>query len=173
MRGRHWLVLDTVEKANDVRRTLSERQNFGPTLAFGPSELQKAGFSALTSNLPKNIKLQTLTNNYASINDGKLLFRLTHLYSVGEHPELSKPVTVDLASLFGSGYKITDVEDMSVTANQKKADMEKNKLVWKTDVDPVTPAGEWVPTKDLKVTIRPMEVRTFHITLDRGVEALV
>merc|ERR1712070_1188069 len=173
MRGRHWLVLDTVEKANDVRRTLSERQNFGHTLAFGPGELntKQTAFSALTSNLPKNIKLQTLTNNYASINDGKLLFRLTHMYSVGEHPELSKPVTVDLASLFGNGYKITDVEDMSLTANQKKMDMEKNKMVWKTDVDPVMPAGDWVPTKDLKVTIRPMEVRTFHIEFERSVEA--
>merc|ERR1711957_648557 len=36
MRGRHWLVLDGIENANSVRRSLSERQNFGATLASAP-----------------------------------------------------------------------------------------------------------------------------------------
>lgn len=170
MRGRHWLVLDTVANANKLRRSLSERQNFGPTLAFGPGgmRVQRESFSALASKLPSNVKLQTLTNNYASVNEGKLLFRLSHLYSVGEHSELSKPVTVDLTSLFGNGYRIIDAEEMSLTGNQNKATMVKNKLVWKTSE--VSSDGDvWSPPTDLQVTLRPMEVKTFHITFAQDV----
>jgi len=170
MRGRHWLVLDTVANANKLRRSLSERQNFGPTLAFGPGgmRVQRESFSALASKLPSNVKLQTLTNNYASVNEGKLLFRLSHLYSVGEHSELSKPVTVDLTSLFGNGYRIIDAEEMSLTGNQDKATMVKNKLVWKTSE--VSSDGDvWSPPTDLQVTLRPMEVKTFHITFAQDV----
>jgi len=166
MRGRHWLVLDTVENAHALRRTLSERQNFGPTLAFGPTKMSTTSptFSALQADLPPNVKLQTLTNNYASIHDGKLLFRLTHLYSIGEHSTLSKPATVDLASLFGSGYSIVQAEEMSASGNQNRAKMESDKYDWKTE-DEECPSGEWVPTSNLKVTLRPMEVKTFFITL--------
>jgi alpha-mannosidase len=174
MRGRHWLILDTVENANQLRRTLSERQNFGPTLAFGPSGLSatKPTFSALTADLPENVKLQTLTNNYASLHDGKLLFRLTHLYSVGEHPTLSQPVQVDLSTLFGSGYSVADAEEMSASAAQNKAEMEKQKYDWKTDGEEY-PAGKWVPTTDLKVTLRPMEVKTFLVTFVKEEKALI
>merc|ERR1711918_217742 len=90
-------------------------------------------FSALTKDLPQNVKLQTLTNNYASLHDGKLLFRLTHLYSVGEHPTLSQPAEVDLSTLFGEGYRIVDAEEMSASAAVNREQMEKSKYAWKTD----------------------------------------
>merc|ERR1712187_498063 len=162
-----------VENTNHLRRTLSERQNFGPTLAFGPASLSEAKptFSALSADLPENVKLQTLTNNYASLHDGKFLFRLTHLYSVGEHPTLSKPVQVDLANLFGSGYSIVDAEEMSVTAGQNKTAMESNKYDWKTDGEHY-PAGKWSPTKDLKTLLRPMEVKTFLVSFEKTGESV-
>jgi len=174
MRGRHWLILDTVENANQLRRTLSERQNFGPTLAFGPESLstKQPTFSALSADLPANIKLQTLTNNYASMHSGKLLFRLSHLYSIGEHPTLSQPVQVDLKTLFGSGYSITDAEEMSASAGLSKETVEKNKYQWKTEGEDY-PAGKWIQTKDLKTTLRPMEVKTFVVTFEKNSAALV
>merc|ERR1711934_13839 len=104
MRGRHWLIMDSVDRSHEARRELTERLNFAPTLAFAPSAsstLQRKKFSALAADLPKNVKFQTLTSNYASANDGRVLFRLSHSYSADEHPTLSQPVTVDLASLFG------------------------------------------------------------------------
>lgn len=165
MRGRHWLVLDSKDEVNAVRRTLSERQNFGPTLAFGPSELspKESTFSALSADLPQNVKLQTLTNNYASLHDGKLLFRLSHLYSIGEHPTLSQPAEVDLSALFGNGYSIVDAQEMGASAVVDREQMEKDKYEWLTDGEDC-PAGKWAPTDGLKVTLRPMEVKTFLIT---------
>merc|ERR1712061_511749 len=135
MRGRYWLVFDTLDSAHEVRRTLSEEQNFGPELAFSNSDLnaRQTTFSALMADLPPNVKLQTLTSNYASLNGGKLLFRLAHLYAVGEHSTLSQPVTLDLKTVFGAGYSITDAEEMSLTANQGREEMEQAKFTWTTE----------------------------------------
>merc|ERR1712178_144544 len=50
MRGRHWLVMDSVEGSREARRELTERLNFAPPLAFAPSAtptLQRKKFSAL------------------------------------------------------------------------------------------------------------------------------
>jgi len=56
-------------------------------------------FSALTSELPKNIHLMTLAARDPSPN-GSIIVRLNHLYEVDQDPQLSKPVIVNLASLF-------------------------------------------------------------------------
>ena len=138
MRGKSYLVFDTVDKANAQRRVLSEALNFPPTLAFSHRYAKKNGpspppptplfmlqlivlprqardkrsesskklavlisrsilkpklptASALVAALPPNVKLLTLTSNYKDISGGeKILLRLAHLYSVGEHPTLSQ-----------------------------------------------------------------------------------
>jgi alpha-mannosidase len=174
MRGRHWMILDTVARSHELRRQLSERQNFGPTMAFGPAETKAKTpvFSALANELPANVKLQTLTNNYQDIHDGQLLFRLSHLYSVGEHETLSKPATVDLSSLFGAGYKIEQAEEMSASAGRNRQQMEDAKYDWKTESEQY-PAGKWTPTENLKVTLRPMEVKTFLVKFSGTTQALV
>jgi hypothetical protein len=170
MRGRHWLILDSVDRSREARRELTERLNFAPTLAFAPSatsELKRRSFSALADNLPKNVKFQTLTSNYASANEGRVLFRLSHSYSVGEHPTLSQPVTVDLSSLFGGDLKIVKAEEMSLTANQNRATLESNRYQWKTEGAAVEEdVAPWTPlTADLQTTLRPMEVKTFFVEL--------
>lgn len=120
------------------------------------------------------MKLTTLTNNYATINDGALLLRLAHIYSVGDHPTLSKPVTVDLAKVFNSaGLKITSAEETQLTATMPVGDADKRKFEWST-YDPtggrVTEQLALHEAHDrripfnadaLTVTLRPMEVRTF------------
>merc|ERR1711871_706184 len=87
MRGKHWIVFDTVETTNAVRRQLIEKLNFPPTLAFAttPLSAMQPKYSLLNAPLPDNVKLMTLTNTYADFNDGAVLVRLAHLYSIGEH----------------------------------------------------------------------------------------
>jgi len=167
MRGRHWLIFDALDTAHEVRRSLSEAQNFGAQLAFSGGDLNagRTHFSALGKDLPPNVKLQTLTNNYASINDGKLLLRFAHLYAVGEHPTLSQTVTLDLTTIFGGGYRISDAEEMSLTANQGREEMEQAKFAWKTDTADAASTSPRTPmTKDLQITLRPMEVKTYLVS---------
>ena len=104
MRGSHLLIFDKTVAANGLRRQVEDRLNFKPTLAFGAAPKVAGGdlFNAsfLGAELPANIKIHTLTSNYAEINDGAILLRLAHMYSVGEHPTLSQPATVSLAEVF-------------------------------------------------------------------------
>jgi alpha-mannosidase len=170
MRGKHYLVFDTITNANAQRRKLSEALNFPPTLAFSHNVLKPEvpSASALAEALPANIKLLTLTNNYMDISEGKVLLRLAHLYSVGEHPTLSQPVIISLAELFKiAGHRITAAEEMSLTANQLATTMDTMHRAgghWTTD--PVMPRNRLnAEDKQLLVTIKPMEVRTFLITI--------
>jgi alpha-mannosidase len=105
MRGRHWLLFDTVPNAHTTRRQLVEALNFPATLAFavgdGPAQqAAKPSFSALARALPPNVKLVTLTSNYASFNGGAWLLRLSHMYSTQESTLLASPVTFSLADVF-------------------------------------------------------------------------
>merc|ERR1712167_454618 len=126
--------------------------------------------------MPSNVKLVTITSNYAAHNKGQLLLRLSHLYEVGEHPKLSLPVDVNLANIFSkAGLKITGASETTLTGNQPVANVKRHK--WNTrfanenvksafaenaaTCDATSCLTERVPFKYPIVTIRPMEVRTF------------
>jgi hypothetical protein len=180
MRGRHWIVFDTIAKAHESRRILSEDINFPASLAFTSKAMSVPSSSALAMAMPDGVKLVTLTNNYAKINDGALLLRISHMYQVNEHPTLAQPITFSLARVFGkAGLKISSASETSLTANQDIKTMDANKFNWPTKpgndlvaqqlagVKPFETRFPFDPTdKDLTVTIRPMEVRTFLARFD-------
>jgi hypothetical protein len=119
MRGSTYLIVDTVAGANAARRRLIEILNFPPTLAFAKSAPKTPSMSAIAAQLPANVKLQTVTNNYVAWNGGQLILRLAHMYAVGEHPTLSEPATFSLASVFAkAGLKLTAVSETTVTGNR-------------------------------------------------------
>jgi alpha-mannosidase len=182
VRGRHWLVFDTIENANYQRRQLIEQISFPATLAFTHSSttVGTPTYSALQSALPSNVRLMTITNNYADFHDGQVMVRFSHLYSIGEHPELSKPATFNMVDVFGKGrMKIKSAVAVSVTGNQLIEDMDSKKFEWKTqDLEggkvtaeieangkPFEKRFPFDPSDPkLTVTLRPMEVRTFFVT---------
>ena len=89
MRGSAYVVFDRVEQAHATRRQLVETLNFPPTLAFTKaSAVPKPKFSAIADALPPNVKLMTISSNYADWNQGQAILRLSHLYQVDEHPVL-------------------------------------------------------------------------------------
>eukprot|EP00937_MAST-01D_sp_MAST-1D-sp2_P005737 g5737.t1 len=178
MRGRHWLVLDTVEGANEARRQLIEDLNYPPTLAFAAGQKVAKKFSAVAAEMPANVKLLTITNNYAAANDGAFLLRLAHLYSVGEHPTLSQPATVSLAKVFANaGLKIVSATETMLTGDRPVTPA----FAWKTKPDNervaaqlaegaakraasncTAPAAAFDPSDpSLTVTLKPMELKTF------------
>jgi len=103
MRGTVFLVVDKIPAAHKTRRQLIEQLNFPPTLAFAPTVAATptpAKQSFIGAALAPNIKLLTVSSNYARWNSGKSILRLAHLYQTGEHPTLSAPVTLHLAQIF-------------------------------------------------------------------------
>jgi len=180
MRGRHWLIFDNVDSANSQRRKLDDMLNFPATLAFAPPSVAKEAKTTrrdfLEQELPPNVKLMTLTDNYKNARGSKptkTLLRLSHLYSVGEHPKLSLPASVSLAKVFSkTGLKIKSVEETSLTGNQPLKQMDDAKLIWKThepwNYSHPKPYDERIYMKEegFVVTLRPMELRTFWVEFE-------
>lgn len=180
VRGRHWLIFDSVQEVHRQRRLLSEQLNFPALLAFSQEEAPASLpiNSMLSSALPPNVKLVTLTSNYASHNDGKLLLRLAHLYQVGEHATLAQPVVLDLKRIFGrAGLKITSAVETTLTGNRGMDEWEKAKHMWKghatnaqastrLDITSKLAFTKRVPFVFPQLTLRPMEVRTFLATFE-------
>jgi len=184
VRGRHWLILDTIETAHQERRQLAEQISFPATLAFteASSKIKTPTWNALETALPPNVRLMTISNNYADINQGQVLVRFAHLYSVGEHPTLSKPATLSMTDIFAKGrLKIKSAKAMSLTGNQGIEEMDAKKFNWK--VEDLTggkveaqinengkPFEKRYPFNPhdpkLQVTLRPMEVLTFFVTFE-------
>jgi len=174
VRGTHYLVLDTIDNARELRRALSESINFPPTLAFGDRGVPPKTASLISKALPANVKLVTLTSNYESFHGGAWLLRLSHLYEAGESA-LAVPVAVDLSEIFAeAGLTITTAVETSLTAN---GPLPPPPEAWKSA--PATDAQaavledraaaaftEKVPFAYPVVTIRPMEVRTFLATFN-------
>lgn len=179
MRGRHWIIFDEIDAVHATRRTLSEQLNFPPLLGFtgvAPPPTPPAS-ALLGAELPPNVKLVTLTNNYIELHNGQLLLRLSHLYAAGEHPTLSTPVDIDLSAIFSKqGLTIKNAVETTVTAS-KPLPTGGASHVWKTHTTSEAMAREAsaiaegafetrVPLAFPKVTLRPMEVRTFLATFE-------
>lgn len=175
IRGTMGLVFDRIEDAHATRRQVVERLNFAPTLAFTKGTVETPSMSLVSKALPMNVKLMTLTSNYADINDGKLLLRLAHKYQVGEHPLLSQPATFSLAEVFGAvGFRITAATETTLTANQPKESWEAKKKVWptstmyaNTDVEGAQTQRVALGAADerMTVTIRAMELKTYLVAV--------
>jgi alpha-mannosidase len=176
MRGSAYVIFDKVDAAHAARRQLIEELNFPPTLAFTKAKAVKVpSYSSISAALPPNVKLMTLSSNYAAWNDGKIILRLSHLYQVGEHPTLSMPATVSLAAVFAkAGLKVGAAEETLLTANQGRDGFEAKKKVWAT-ADATGGLVSYEGAQDrvrfdaadpaLSVTLRAMEVKTFLVTL--------
>ncbi|GAB5356636.1 hypothetical protein AAMO2058_000306400 [Amorphochlora amoebiformis] len=174
IRGRHWVVLDTIENANLLRRQLDNLLNFPATLAFSEPNVAKTAQNPkqeyLAEPLPENVKLMTLCSNYKTATSGKTLLRLAHLYSVGEHPTLSVPAKVSLSQIFAAqDLKIATVEETALTGNEALKKMDDEKLIWDTfepwNYTNPTPYDKRIyMDKNYIVEIRPMELRTFWVT---------
>eukprot|EP01061_Rhynchopus_euleeides_P019355 TRINITY_DN317_c0_g1_i1.p1 TRINITY_DN317_c0_g1~~TRINITY_DN317_c0_g1_i1.p1 ORF type:complete len:1106 (+),score=505.33 TRINITY_DN317_c0_g1_i1:99-3416(+) len=176
MRGTHMLLFDTVEAVNVRRRQEMEELAFPATLAFAAGNVTALhqARSFIAQALPDTVKLLTLNANYKTLNGGKVLLRLAHLYGAGESTTHSVPVTVDLAAVFSApGLTIKTVEETQLTGTRPLADMDKSKFHWRTYTPNLDVAQQFAAARGFtqrsyldgtSVTIRPMEVRTYLVT---------
>jgi lysosomal alpha-mannosidase len=90
------------------------------------------------------------------------LLRLEHFYQTVDDPEgLSKPVTVDLKTLF-KPFVISEAVEMTLGANQMASTAKR--LEFKTtDTTQNEPKKFEFDAQNLTVTLTPMQIRTFVI----------
>lgn len=173
VQGKYYLRIDPVGEGAKWRRSYGQ-EIYSPLLLAFTEQDEKTGtnfqvstFSGMDSSysLPDNVALLTLQE----LEDGKILLRLAHLYEIGEDKDLSVMTSVELKKLFAK-RKITNVSEMSLSANQGREEMEKKRLVWKVegskeDKSPTTQRGAPIDPQKLVVELAPMEIRTFIVTL--------
>ncbi|KAG4915573.1 hypothetical protein JHK87_053130 [Glycine soja] len=172
IQGKLYLRIDHKGEAAKWRRTVGQELYSPLLLAFTEQDgdnwlhFSPSTFSGIDSSysLPDNTALLTLQE----FKNGKVLLRLAHLYEIGEEKNYSLTASVELKKLFPN-KKINKVTEMSLSANQERAQMEKRKLDWKvegsTEEPKVVRGGPVDPTK-LVVELAPMEIRTFFIEFD-------
>ena len=111
----------------------------------------------LKTDLPMNVELMS-----AQVwRDGQVLIRLAHQFGAGESATYSTPVTVDLATLFV--VPVTAAQELTLSAALVKGS--RTPYSWNTTMAAQPRAFPYSPLKDTTVTIAPMEVRTFAITV--------
>ncbi|XP_036596650.1 lysosomal alpha-mannosidase-like [Trichosurus vulpecula] len=166
VRGRHLVLLDTVETAAAGHRLQAQREALAPQLVLAPAGQGTpynlgtpplTQFSGLRRELPQSVHLLTL----ARWGPNTILLRLEHIFEHGEGSlfNLSQPVTIDLQDLF-SAFTINHLEETTLSADQLLP--KATRLQWRTSTGggpvPLQPA----PSLDLSaVTLQPMEIRTF------------
>lgn len=174
VRGKHYLLLSSLENGMaEVRQKMDEV--FAPLTTFyssDPNAVKAALLSAgndqslLSTELPVNVQLVTLE----AISNTKLLVRLAHQFAVNEDPNLSQDVTVDIFALLAK-YNPKSIQEMTLSANQDKAEQMAGKIQWKstgaiTDGRKQPPATKLVSDNGV-VTISPMQIRTFYVTIEK------
>nr|POF24171.1 alpha-mannosidase [Quercus suber] len=172
VQGKFYLKIDNIGEGAKWRRTVGQEIYSPLLLAFTEQDGNNwinshvPTFSAIDPSyaLPNNIAVITLQE----LANGKVLLRLAHLYEIGEDKDYSVMASVDLKKLFPK-KEISKVTEVSLSANQERAEMEKKRLVWEVEgpaeESKVVRGGPVDPVK-LVVELAPMEIWTFLIDFD-------
>eukprot|EP00257_Ricinus_communis_P013468 XP_015570900.1 alpha-mannosidase At3g26720 [Ricinus communis] len=170
IQGRYFVRIDPLGEGAKWRRTVGQEIYSPILLAFAEQDGSNwmnshiPTFSGIdpSYSLPNNTALLTLQE----LENGKVLLRLAHLYETGEDKDYSVMASVELKKLFPN-KKIAKVTELSLSANQERAEMEKKRLVWKVAGSPEEEnkvvRGGPVDPSTLVVELGPMEIRTFSI----------
>jgi hypothetical protein len=112
------------------------------------------------------------------VDSSVLLLRIRHIYARGDGGEqsgLGAPVTLDLGTAFAPRFTIVNATEMTLDGMQTLAESRARQANWtqaKTSahvvVDATGNAAEQTEEAGLKVTIAPMEVRTWVIGVEMG-----
>ncbi|XP_031357681.1 lysosomal alpha-mannosidase-like [Photinus pyralis] len=171
-RGRHYMVLGTNKVSGSVQQVnLAHRLLLSPWTFVGKYNAKENNFTTLrqkmnfefaglTRSLPDNVRLLTLE----SLGAKQLLFRLEHPFSKDDDASLGTPVTVDLKGLLTS-FEIKSFTETTLGSNQLKADNVRLQFPIKGEKK-VQPKPVRVGEEDLKITLHPMEIRTFILNVE-------
>jgi len=174
--GTHYLLLSPPTSAALSFRPLMDRIYSAPYLSFTPVA-NSATFitnhvttkTRLSTSLPVNVQLMTL---HPWNSAGNYLVRLSHQFAINEDVTYSKPTTVDLATVVQ--WTISNATELSLTANQNKADMQRPVYPVQGSSDKTDLGVRGEPTqfiendaknglKAVLVSLGPMQIRTFLV----------
>ena len=168
VRGRQWVVLETIDKSAALHRILGEELLLRPTLSFSNDSTNPHAYaqnystlySGVTRSLPPNIHLLTLQ----LLDRTSLLLRLEHQFERDEDVVLSQPSSVDLSGLF-QPFQIESMVELGLAGNVPISDVTSGKLQWKLNGTYPKSEPHSSPLNVTSVVLKPMEIRTFNVTI--------
>eukprot|EP01105_Mastigella_eilhardi_P016133 TRINITY_DN3694_c0_g1_i2.p1 TRINITY_DN3694_c0_g1~~TRINITY_DN3694_c0_g1_i2.p1 ORF type:complete len:572 (+),score=129.72 TRINITY_DN3694_c0_g1_i2:1831-3546(+) len=129
-----------------IRRGTLEAEHPPVVLYAHAARVHPIEWRPAAADLPENVHLSTLQVTQYDVADGlHTLLRLHHLFAVGEDTRLSEPATVDLRRLFAD-WAITQATEVSLSGNHVLGRL----------------------GNATKITLQPMDVRTFAISMTRN-----
>lgn len=174
-RGNFFINVDVAAQGIRSIRSKMEKQFFAPLVAFRkpvPSESEVQGkVPWLTvSQFPENVGLTTLQE----LSKDCVMVRLSHLYSVDEHTDLSKSVKMDFTKVFAvKNAAISEVTELILTGVAPLSSQEREPLgtKWKTseseEEDGSKPS---IALKGTEVELQAMEVRSFRLCFKKSAD---
>ncbi|XP_044269402.1 lysosomal alpha-mannosidase-like isoform X2 [Tribolium madens] len=167
VRGQHYLTLGKTDGSGAVlERDLAHKKLLAPLVLVGNAENLTLDqlkeeinfkFEGLKTSLPDNVQMLTLepwNNSY--------ILRLEHIFENNEDTEMSKEVTIDLTDLF-SLFNITELIPVTLGANQKLETGDSSVIKRFARALKLTD-----DSTDLKITLKPMEIKTFIFKTDKN-----
>jgi lysosomal alpha-mannosidase len=169
VRGKHQLIVEAPNASADVHRVTAQQLYMHPLAIYAVTQKTYADYSnsyrqtwsALTDTLPVNVHLLTLDQ----LGPNDYLVRVENYFELNESGQYSQPVTINLQSIFQSLGTITNTVELALAGNFPLASMQR--LNWTTTDDEYSEND--VPREttltDTNVTLNPMQIRTFQVTL--------
>ena len=167
--GKHRMSLSSSRSGASISRSLMDGA-FSEPLVFAASShnihFRKAEFSAIDSSfeLPENIMLITFDQIDSTAASQTLLIRLGHQYAKGEDDALSKAVDIDFKDVL-PGYEIQSITERTLSGNQDLIERENKRMRWDEAAVDTSDSARKDSIRDGKITIHPMEIRTFHVVV--------
>lgn len=176
-RGTHRVFVGKIQSSVRQMKMLSKSFNHRPLMVFqnrhspdpNVSSFANLTFTGLKGKLPQNVKLLTLE----PWSQDKLLIRLEHIFKKDEDPLYSRAEKIDLADLF-TPFVITSLEERTLNVVHEKVEGESCRLKFDSESDSENSIESDGPSSadaansagsETSVTIYPMEVRTFLVSL--------
>jgi len=164
VRGRHLLAVAAPTLAAAAWRPQVD-QLYLPLLPLFPegATWQHGAYTALRDPLPPNVQVVTLEQ----WDQTRLLLRLAHQFGIGEDAVLSQPAKVDLGKLFSSSLRVVAAEERGLSGTIGRREVLRRRVPWRVEGEEAPPEAPPEPAggDDLLVTLGPLQIRTFLVTL--------
>ena len=176
VRGKHYLLLQSPSTSARLHRVQSQTLFLSPLATFSlPNTSSYMDYSRIyylnwsplgNQSLPLNVHLLT----FDQLAEKDYLIRLEHYFELNEDPIYSQPATIDLQILFQSFARINQITELTLNANLNLRDL--HRLQWMTkegqssiDLQP-RPVQPLSFARETTITLNPMQIRTFKVTID-------
>lgn len=165
--GKQYLLLsDLSDGIKELRVTMDKI--YLPFTSFYSSQVIDVRKNVLDSKLGMDLPVNVHVVSLERLPENKLLLRLGHQFAVEEDSILSQNIEVDVAELL-SAFKPVGIIETTLSANQDKATQQKEKIQWKYSLNNKVIKNNLLARLDgvdgFKVTLQPMQIRTFIVDL--------